>query len=236
MLPSGAVIQAQELVTGLEGTGITVSFVEEPAAEVVGPQEVDLLFAMDGAECTRSVMLTRFQMVTEISTKMGSGDIPDIRDYIPNMHIEANFKGDSPASLPAESCGIHSLVVECDGREYPVTYLVTEDIPPVAEGLTVTAEAGSLPAPESLVDQIVDHSDVTVTYAEPPMVSTLGTQEVTLVLTDAFGIVAMVAMTPLIAIQVLGLYSEIKRKKLLAQARHEMLQLEDDMIYYEEVA
>lgn len=56
------------------------------------------------------------------------------------------------------------------------------------------------------------------------------------VLTDAFGIVAMVAMTPLIAIQVLGLYSEIKRKKLLAKARHEMLQLDDDMIYYEEVA
>ncbi len=56
------------------------------------------------------------------------------------------------------------------------------------------------------------------------------------VLTDAFGIVAMVAMTPLIAIQVMGLYSEIKRKKLLAQAKHEMLQLEDDMIYYEEVA
>ena len=56
------------------------------------------------------------------------------------------------------------------------------------------------------------------------------------VLTDAFGIVAMVAMTPLIAIQVLGLYSELKRKKMLAQARHEMLQLDDDMIYYEEVA
>ena len=56
------------------------------------------------------------------------------------------------------------------------------------------------------------------------------------VLTDAFGIVAMVAMTPLIAIQVLGLYSEINRKKMLAKARHEMLQLDDDMIYYEEVA
>jgi hypothetical protein len=56
------------------------------------------------------------------------------------------------------------------------------------------------------------------------------------VLTDAFGIVAMVAMTPLIAIQILGLYSEIKRKKMLAEAKHEMLQLDDDMIYYEEVA
>ena len=55
------------------------------------------------------------------------------------------------------------------------------------------------------------------------------------VLTDAFGVVAMVAMTPLIAIQVLGLMGEIKRKKLLAKTKHEILQLEDDMIYYEEV-
>ena len=55
------------------------------------------------------------------------------------------------------------------------------------------------------------------------------------VLTDAFGIVAMVAMTPLIAIQVLGLWGEIKRKKMLAMAKHEILQLDNDMIYYEEV-
>ena len=56
------------------------------------------------------------------------------------------------------------------------------------------------------------------------------------VMTDAFGIVAMVAMTPLIAIQVMGLISEIKRKKQLADARNEILALVDDMIYYEEVA
>ena len=56
------------------------------------------------------------------------------------------------------------------------------------------------------------------------------------ILTDAFGIVAMIAMTPLIAIQVLGLIGEIKRKKRLAQAKQEILSLDDDMIYYEEVA
>ena len=55
------------------------------------------------------------------------------------------------------------------------------------------------------------------------------------ILTDAFGIVAMIAMTPLIAIQVLGLYGEVKRKKQLAKAKHEILQLDDNMIYYEEV-
>ena len=51
-------------------------------------------------------------------------------------------------------------------------------------------------------------------------------------LEDAFGIVAMVAMTPLIAIQVMGLVSEIKRKKQLAAARSEILALEDNMITY----
>jgi hypothetical protein len=55
------------------------------------------------------------------------------------------------------------------------------------------------------------------------------------VMTDAFGIVAMVAMTPLIAIQVMGLASEVRRKREIAQAKSEMLSLENDMIYYEEV-
>ena len=55
------------------------------------------------------------------------------------------------------------------------------------------------------------------------------------VLTDAFGIVAMVAMTPLIAIQVMGLMGEIKRKKMLEAAKSELLLIDDDMLYYEEV-
>lgn len=55
------------------------------------------------------------------------------------------------------------------------------------------------------------------------------------IMTDAFGIVAMVAMTPLITIQVLGLYSKIRQMKLIKKAHNELLQLENDMIYYEEV-
>ena len=55
------------------------------------------------------------------------------------------------------------------------------------------------------------------------------------VMTDAFGIVAMVAMTPLITIQVMGLLGRIKQKKLQQQAHSQLLQIEDDMIYYKEV-
>ena len=191
-VPSGAVIEAQELVSGLEQTGITVSFVDEPATDVVGQQKVDLVFSQYGAECIKTVELTRFQMVTEVVSKLGSGNIPDIRDFIPNSNIEAHFKGESPASLPEDSCGSHALVIECDGREYPVTYLVTEDIPPEAVGLTVTVEAGALPAPETLVDQIIDHTEVTVAYAELPELSMVGSRDVVLTLTDAFGNISQV--------------------------------------------
>lgn len=57
------------------------------------------------------------------------------------------------------------------------------------------------------------------------------------ILTDAFGIVAMVAMTPLLTIQLLGLYSKLKARaaaKALQQAiRQEVAQLEDGVIYWE---
>ena len=54
------------------------------------------------------------------------------------------------------------------------------------------------------------------------------------IMTDAFGVVAMIAMTPLITIQVLGLNGSIKRRKMLKKAHEEFLQIEDDIIYYEE--
>ena len=57
------------------------------------------------------------------------------------------------------------------------------------------------------------------------------------VLTDAFGIVALVAMMPLCTIQVLGLIGQMKQRKKaseLQQAlREELAQLEDSVIYWE---
>jgi len=55
------------------------------------------------------------------------------------------------------------------------------------------------------------------------------------IMTDAFGIVAMVAMTPLITIQVLGLVGRIKQKRMAEKAHGELLQIADDMIFYSEV-
>lgn len=53
------------------------------------------------------------------------------------------------------------------------------------------------------------------------------------ILTDAFGIVAMVAMTPLVTIQILGLMSKVKDKKAGEQAALTALEAEDTILYFD---
>ena len=54
------------------------------------------------------------------------------------------------------------------------------------------------------------------------------------ILESAFGIVAMIAMTPLITIQVLGLIGKIKQDKLLKKIHREIEQIDDGICYYDE--
>ena len=53
------------------------------------------------------------------------------------------------------------------------------------------------------------------------------------VMTDAFGAVAMIAMAPLISIQVLGLSGNLRRHRILKKAHDEFSQIEDDIIYFD---
>lgn len=53
------------------------------------------------------------------------------------------------------------------------------------------------------------------------------------VMTDAFGVVAMIAMTPLITIQVLGLVGNVRRRNKLKKAHEEFLLLEDDIVCFD---
>lgn len=53
------------------------------------------------------------------------------------------------------------------------------------------------------------------------------------ILTDAFGIVAMVAMTPLITIQSLGLASEVKKHARVKYLQNQFEQIEDIVLYFD---
>ena len=51
---------------------------------------------------------------------------------------------------------------------------------------------------------------------------------------QAFGVVAMVAMTPLITIQCIGLYSELKNRAKHRKIEEAIAQIEDCVLYYDE--
>ena len=53
-------------------------------------------------------------------------------------------------------------------------------------------------------------------------------------MTDAFGLVAMVAMTPLITIQLLGISSQIQKKIAIRQFQSRMEKADDCILYYDE--
>ena len=53
------------------------------------------------------------------------------------------------------------------------------------------------------------------------------------IMTDAFGIVAMVAMTPLITIQSIGLFSSVRQRARRKQKAEAMSLVPDVMVYYE---
>ncbi len=54
------------------------------------------------------------------------------------------------------------------------------------------------------------------------------------IMTDAFGIVAMIAMTPLITIQVLGLYERRNHIRRLRKLHTEISMVKDDIIFFDE--
>lgn len=56
------------------------------------------------------------------------------------------------------------------------------------------------------------------------------------IMTDAFGIVAMVAMTPLITIQSIGLYSSLRQRARRRQQTEAMGLVPDVMVYYEKAS
>jgi hypothetical protein len=183
--------QPEDFVTGLDGTGITVSFEERPD-NTVGKQLVTLNFSDGKKTCSRQTTLQVFHLEQKVTVVMGQEQLPGIRDFVPDESLDVFFVGSAPDQIPLDQCGEKILVIACSGREYEVIYSVEERIAPQGTAVHGTTEAGKLPDPATLVTDIVDHSAVTVTYQQVPELTVVGSVNVTLVLTDAYGNTATV--------------------------------------------
>lgn len=176
-------LQASQLVHGLEETGISVSFGQDPDEKQLGAQEITLVFTRGLKSCTQKVQLYRFHLESVVTVQLGEETEVTGRSFVPDENVEAILL----TPLEEGACGIFPLRIRCGDREYEVQCAVKEDIPPTGVGKEVTVEAGTVPQASELVTDIQDHTQVTVTYREQPELIQLGKHTLTLVLTDLFG-------------------------------------------------
>lgn len=183
-LAAGEPFQAQWLVTGLEAVDITVSL-EAPQTLTEGWQDVTLRFSNADATCTRTTRVYGFALnkTLTLDPDVSADTTPTLRDFITDETVEAQLTGVEGPLAPGE----HALTILCGPARYEVSCLVVEHVPPQATAQRVTAQAGTLPDPATLVTDIIDDSAVTVTYQTIPELKIVGSMTVTVVLTDAFG-------------------------------------------------
>ena len=176
-------LQASDFVQGLEGTDIQVSFGEDYSAQQLGQQEISLVFTRGNEICTMTAQLYRFHIESAVTVALEQASKLSIRAFVPDETVTASFE----TALPAGKGGIFTLMLRCAEREYAVQCTVTENVPPQGVGKEVTVEAGTMPDPAQFVENIVDHSEVAVTYKDTTDFVLAGKRSLILVLTDLFG-------------------------------------------------
>ena len=187
--PAQVPLQPEDVVQGLENTGIQVEIAYDP--QILGMQEAVVTFSKGREVCTRIVEVYLFHLEPSLTFAQGEEISFDIRDYVPDESIEAEF-----ITTPEKgACGIFDLQVLCAGKEYTVQYIVTETVAPKGTGREVTVEADTIPDASVFVENIVDDTPVNVTYKEEPLFIVAGQHRLTLVLTDAFGNTSEVTAT-----------------------------------------
>lgn len=187
--PAQTQVQAEDFVQGLENTGIQVDVAYDP--QKLGQQEAVLTFSRKNEKCIWEAPLYLFHLEPSLTFSQGEEIQLDIRDYVSDENIEAEF-----VTVPeAGACGIFDLQVLCAGKEYTVQYIVSETVAPKGTGKEVTVEADTIPDASAFVENIVDDTPVTVSYKEEPLFVVAGQQKLTLVLTDVFGNTSEVAAT-----------------------------------------
>lgn len=83
--------------------------------------------------------------------------------------------------------GIYGVTIACDNYTFQRSVEVVDTTPPTGEIQNVTFFVEPIPQVTDFVTNVQDISDVTVSFKTEPDLTAAGDQEVTLVLTDAYG-------------------------------------------------
>ncbi len=168
-----------------DATAVEVSFVEEPDFTLAGSQKVQVALTDRGGN--RTVVESELflsPVVEELTVEAGESP-PSVGSF---MLGEAKGMFVTPiTALDYHVPGDHEVVIGVDGMEYTSVLHIKDTIPPTVLTQDVEGFAVLPRKAEEFVAEVEDATEVTVAFREEPDLHYIGTQQVTIVITDAGG-------------------------------------------------
>ncbi|MBH1939807.1 transglutaminase domain-containing protein [Mobilitalea sibirica] len=187
MALKGDEIKADAFVTDVvDATEVKIYFKEEPDVTNPGAQEVGIVLEDTSQNITElKAMLTVLDVKNNIQVEAGSliNIIP--ADFINEGNYNVTFLSDL-TKLDTSKPTVHEIQMEVNGRVLTSNIEVIDTTPPIGKTVDLEIWKDEKVEAYSFMSQINDVSTVNISYKETPDFTHLGTQEVTILLTDEY--------------------------------------------------
>lgn len=118
--------------------------------------------------------------------KLEVGDEIQIADFLMNEEDNASFKTDI-SKIDTSTLGEHEIEVKVLFGTFQSTLKIVDTVAPTGQPVEVTVQAGTLPKASECVTDIVDKTEVSVSFKETPDTSKDGVVTATVLLVDKAG-------------------------------------------------
>lgn len=143
------------------------------------------------------IMLTRYRpLVDSLTVEAGSVVAPEQFLAQPGLSMGSNvYYKSNMAAFDMTKEGDYTVEIYVNGKAHTTVMKVRDTVPPTADPMNMTIDAGLLPAPEFLVTNVRDVGQVSASYQVEPDVSKGGQVVAQVKLTDEAGNSSVVAVT-----------------------------------------
>lgn len=182
----GATCDPKTLVTDIEdATEVSVFFERTPDYSIRGSQEVTVILADLGNNCTWvHSQLIISQVVGDLYREVGS-PLPSLADFVVEAQT-SSFQTDI-SSIDMNKIGDYVVSILADGYQGTSTLHVVDTIPPAGQAVNVSGYLLASRTPEEFVTAVEDATQVSYAWQQEPDVTKAGTQEVGVILRDEGG-------------------------------------------------
>ncbi|HHZ12915.1 MAG TPA: DUF5011 domain-containing protein [Clostridiales bacterium] len=186
-IPFGKTVEASSFVKNIvDATTVEISYLEKPDFEFIGDQDIIIVLKDSGGNETQLTAKLSIGMVHEL-VEVGVGtELLDIGLFLMDEKFTGDFVTDV-SDIDLNHPGEYDIVINCDGRKFTSRLQIVDDIPPKADVVQQEIWLGDELDAQSFVENIEDHSEVTVSYKEKPNFNKVGSQEVSILLVDTSG-------------------------------------------------